>query len=59
MQTNIVAGVAELADAPDLGSGKLDLWGFKSPLSHHNLGVYQTMYIEQKILTAEIECSEI
>ncbi len=32
---NIVAGVAELADAPDLGSGKLDLWGFKSPLSHH------------------------
>ncbi len=56
MQISIVAGVAELADAPDLGSGKLDLWGFKSPLSHHNLGVCPTMYIEQNILTAEIEC---
>ena len=30
------AGVAELADAPDLGSGKPSLWGFKSPLSHHS-----------------------
>ena len=25
-----------MADAPDLGSGKLCLWGFKSPLSHHS-----------------------
>jgi hypothetical protein len=28
------AKVAELADAPDLGSGAQKAWGFKSPLSH-------------------------
>ena len=32
------ARVAELADAPDLGSGGLGPWGFKSPLSHHFQG---------------------
>ena len=29
----VVAKVAELADAPDLGSGGKP-WGFESPLSH-------------------------
>jgi hypothetical protein len=28
------AKVAELVDAPDLGSGALKAWGFESPLSH-------------------------
>ena len=28
------ARVAELADAPDLGSGILTMWEFKSPLSY-------------------------
>ena len=32
--------MAELADAPDLGSGGLSPWGFKSPLSHHFHGVF-------------------
>ena len=30
----ISAKVAELADAPDLGSGGFIPWGFESPLSH-------------------------
>lgn len=29
------AKVAELVDAPDLGSGADEVWGFESPLSHH------------------------
>ena len=28
--------MAELVDALDLGSSGLKLWGFESPLSHHN-----------------------
>ena len=35
-QFNIYAGVAELADAPDLGSGGKP-WEFKSLRPHHNM----------------------
>ncbi len=37
--------MAELADAPDLGSGKYNLWGFKSPLSHHLKGNREDFYM--------------
>ena len=33
------AKVAKLADAPDLGSGAGNPWGFKSPLSHHTFSI--------------------
>ena len=33
-QTGVLARVAELVDALDLGSSRLVLWGFDSPLSH-------------------------
>ena len=35
---DMVARVAELVDAPDLGSGAL-AWGFESPLSHQNVNL--------------------
>ena len=33
--------MAELADAPDLGSGAQKAWGFKSPLSHQDFLFYK------------------
>lgn len=35
---DMVARVAELVDAPDLGSGAL-AWGFDSPLSHQDVNL--------------------
>ena len=35
---DMVARVAELVDAPDLGSGAL-AWGFDSPLSHQDMNL--------------------
>ncbi|CAE6503493.1 hypothetical protein NMYAN_20358 [Nitrosomonas nitrosa] len=29
--------MAELVDAPDLGSGADEVWGFESPLSHQKI----------------------
>ena len=38
------ARVAELVDALDLGSSRLVLWGFDSPLSHHRLSFHELVY---------------
>ena len=36
-EVNLCAGVAELADAPDLGSGARKAYGFKSLRPHQNV----------------------
>ncbi len=47
------ARVAELVDAPDLGSGAL-AWGFDSPLSHQDLILYAFNYVVNSLSKARI-----
>lgn len=49
----VIADVAELADAPDLGSGALRAWGFKS--LHPHLWLTQTALVSLAGLAQLVE----
>ena len=41
----VLAGVPELVDGPDLGSGVLSMWEFESPRPHHT--THKCLYLQQ------------